>query len=98
MPWNGSLACVFDKKSIARSAPTRSGVYVILSLGRWLYVGESGSIRGSLSLQLSGVNPCVAAHDPTHFMYELVPDADRAARRRALILEFRAVCNPCERA
>jgi hypothetical protein len=54
MPWNGSAACIYDRASIARSAPTRSGVYVILSLGRWLYVGESGSIRGSLSLGLSG--------------------------------------------
>jgi|MudIll2142460700_1097286.scaffolds.fasta_scaffold1024170_1 excinuclease UvrABC nuclease subunit len=98
MPWHGSTACSYDQASIARSAPTRSGVYVILSLGRWLYVGESGSIRGSLALQFAGVNPCIAAHEPTHFMYELVPDADRAARRRELILEFPSVCNPCERA
>ena len=97
MPWNGSAACIYDEASIHRSAPTHSGVYVILSLGRWLYVGESGSIRGSLWLQYSGVNPCVTANEPTHFMYELVPDADRAARRRELILEFQSVCNPCAR-
>lgn len=93
MPWNGSAACVYDLASILHRAPTTSGVYVILSQERWLYVGESGSLRGSLSLQLSGVNPCLTAHDPTHFMYELVPDADRAARRRELILEFQPVCN-----
>ena len=93
MPWKGSAACVYDLASIIQRAPTTSGVYAILSLGRWLYVGESGSLRGSLSLQLSGANPRLLAHEPTHFMYELVPDADRAARRRELILEFQPVCN-----
>jgi hypothetical protein len=32
------------------------------------------------------------ASEPTHFVYELVPDADRAARRRELILEFQPEC------
>ena len=93
MPWKGSAACAYDLASIVHHAPTTSGVYAILSAGRWLYVGESGSIRGGLSLQFSGVNPGLAAHEPTHFMYGLVPDADRAARRRELILEFQSVCN-----
>ena len=93
MPWKGSTTCAYDLTSIIHHAPTTSGVYAILSLGRWLYVGESGSLRGSLSLQLSGVNPRLTANDPTHFMYELVPDADRAARRRELILEFQPVCH-----
>ena len=93
MPWKGSTTCVYDLASIIQRAPTTSGVYAILSLGRWLYVGESGSLRGGLSLQLSGVNPCLTARDPTHFMYELVPDADRAARRRELILEFQPACH-----
>jgi len=79
--------------SIMRHTPTASGVYAVLSLGRWLYVGESGSLRGGLSLQFSGGNLCLSGHDPTHFMYELVPDSDRAARRRELILEFQPVCN-----
>ena len=93
MPWNGSAAYIYDLASIGQHAPTSSGVYVILSVGRWLYVGESGSIRGSLSLQFSGANPCITANEPTHFMYELVPDPDRAARRRELSLEFQSVCN-----
>ena len=93
MPWRGSAACAYDLESINHHVPSASGVYVILSAGRWLYVGESGSIRGSLSLQFSGVNPRIMANDPTHFMYELVPDADRAARRRELILEFQSLCN-----
>jgi len=93
MPWNGSGPCNFEMASILRHTPTASGVYVVLSLGRWLYVGESGSLRGGLSLQFSGVNSRLAVHHPTHFMYELVADADRAARRRELILEFQPVCN-----
>ena len=93
MPWNGSGPCVYEMASIVRHTPTASGVYVVLSLGRWLYVGESGSLRGGLSLQFSGTNSRVAGHHPTHFMYELVADADRAARRRELILEFQPVCN-----
>jgi excinuclease UvrABC nuclease subunit len=83
---------VYNRDTIAH-APTTSGVYAVLSVGRWLYVGESGSIRGSLSLQFAGANPCLAGLDPTHFMYELVPDAERAARRRELIAEFRPACN-----
>ena len=93
MPWNGSGPCPFDTASIERHTPTASGVYVVLSLGRWLYVGESGSLRGGLSLQCSGANTPLAGHHPTHFMYELVPDAERAARRRELILEFQPVCH-----
>jgi hypothetical protein len=93
MPWNGSGPCIYEMASIVRHTPTASGVYAVLSLGRWLYVGESGSLRGGLSLQFSGGNPRLAGLDPTHFMYELVPDADRVARRRELILEFQPVCN-----
>lgn len=93
MPWNGSGPWNFELSSIVRQTPTASGVYVVLSLGRWLYVGESGSLRGGLSLLCSGANSRFAEHHPTHFMYELVPDADRAARRRELIHEFRPVCN-----
>jgi hypothetical protein len=93
MPWNGSGLCIYEMASIARHTPAASGVYAVLSLGRWLYVGESGSLRGGLSLQFSGGNPCLSGRDPTHFMYELVPDADRAARRRELIREFQPVCN-----
>ncbi len=93
MPWNGSGPCHFEMASILRHTPTASGVYVVLSLGRWLYVGESGSLRGSLSLQFSGASSRLAEHHPTHFMYELVADADRMARRRELILEFQPVCN-----
>jgi hypothetical protein len=40
-----------------------------------------------------GFHAVLAGHDPTHFMYELVPDADRVARRRELIFEFHRVCN-----
>ena len=93
MPWNGSGLWPFDKASIERHTPTASGVYVVLSLGRWLYVGESGSLRGGLSLQCSEVNTPLAGHYATHFMYELVPDAERTARRRDLILEFQPVCH-----
>jgi len=92
MPGKGSAACAYDLESINHHVPSTSGVYVILSHARWLYVGESGSLRGSLTLQLSGLNPGLAAHEPTHFMYELVPDAGRAARRRELILEFQPEC------
>jgi excinuclease UvrABC nuclease subunit len=84
---------VYEEGSIIRHAPTTSGVYVVPSLGRWLYVGESGSLRGGLSFQFSGANSRLVGHHPTHFMYELVPDVERAARRRELILEFQPVCN-----
>ncbi len=93
MPWMGSEARNYDIASIMRHTPRASGVYVVLSLGRWLYVGESGSLQGGLSLQFSGSDSHLAGQHPTHFMYELVPDADRAARRRELILEFQPVCN-----
>ncbi len=93
MPWNGSGPWNFELAAVVRHTPTASGVYVVLSLGRWLYVGESGSLRGGLLLQCSGGNSRLAEHHPTHFMYELVPDADRAARRRELIHEFQPVCN-----
>ncbi len=93
MLWNGSEPCTFEIASILCHTPTVSGVYVVRSLGRWLYVGESGSLRGGLSLQCASANSRFAEHHPTHFMDELVADADRAARRRELILEFQPACN-----
>jgi excinuclease UvrABC nuclease subunit len=93
MPWNGSGTWNFELASILRHTPTASGVYVVLSLGRWLYVGESGSLRGGLALRCSGAHSRLAEHHPTHFMYELVADAERVARRRELIREFQPVCN-----
>ena len=93
MPWNRSGPWNFELASSGRHTPTASGVCVVLSLGRRLYAGESGSLRGGLSLHGSGEHSRLAEHHPTHFMYELVPDADRAARRHALIHEFQPVCN-----
>jgi len=68
MPWNRSGPWSCELASIVRRAPTASGVYVVPSLGRWLYVGESGSLRGGLLLQCSGENSRLAEHHPTHFM------------------------------
>jgi hypothetical protein len=93
MSWQGSPAFDFALRSVFYNAPWDSGVYVILSRKRWLYVGASPSIRGSLLRHLSGGDPRMRQHQPTHFMFERVSAADRVVRQWELIQEFQPVCN-----
>jgi hypothetical protein len=96
MPWTGSARFAFDTLSILANAPAASGVYAILSQESWIYVGESGTIRGGLLARSACADPCVTRNAPTHFMYDLSPYEDRWVRREELIQEFQPVCNEPE--
>jgi hypothetical protein len=93
MPWQGSERFAFEIFSILQHAPTRSGVYVTVARGKWVYVGEADNLCGQLLLDLEGDNPCIARYRPTHFAFELVAPRTRKARQQELIQEFRPVCN-----
>jgi len=80
MPWNGSGPRIYEMASIMRHTPTTSGS---TRCSRWVG-GSTWESRAACGRPVAPVlrgNPCLSGHDPTHFMYELVPDADRVARR-----------------
>jgi len=93
MAWSGSNRFGFNEGWIRIYAPAGSGVYAIYAGERWLYIGETGDIRGELLLHLAGEIPCVAQHNLTHFAFQSVSSGDRVARQRELIAEYRPACN-----
>ena len=93
MPWRGSKAFRYELLSMIRNVPADSGVYVILSEEKCLYVGESPSLLSNLLLEVWGIDPRILQHNPTHYMFELNPAASRSARQQELIEELQPACN-----
>ena len=91
--WRRSKPFRYDLLSISQNVPAESGVYVILSGERCLYVGESPNLLANLLLEVWGIDLCIRQHNPTHYMFETVPAAIRKARQQELIEELRPVCN-----
>jgi hypothetical protein len=82
----------FGYAGVQQKAPEESGVYVIYSAARWIHVGDSDDIRRSLLRHLNEALPCMDGEGPLSFGFELRGDADRAARRRALVAELAPSC------
>ncbi len=93
MAWRGSNRFGFNEAWVRIYAPAGSGVYAIYAGERWLYIGETESIRDDLLRHLAGEISCVAQQKPTHFAFQSVSAGDRAARQQELIAEYRPVCN-----
>jgi hypothetical protein len=76
-------------RAVQDRAPQASGVYAIFTPRRWLYVGETDDIRRSLldHLNDAGADGLVRT-GPLSFSFEVVPPAERVARRRALVAEL----------
>ena len=73
-------------RAVQDRAPDASGVYGIFTPRRWLHIGETDDIRGSLLDYLNDADvEGLADEGPLSFSFEEVPPARRAARRLALI-------------
>jgi hypothetical protein len=79
-------AFVLGFRAVQDLAPRVSGVYAIFTPRRWLYIEETDDIRRSLLDRLNDAEARgIADSGDLSFSFEVVPPAERAARRRALI-------------
>jgi len=93
----GTDTYVFGFRAVHDMAPGASGVYTIYTSQQWLYVGESDDIRQSLFEHLNAPGACMNRRGPLSYSFELVPAAERAARRQALIAALVPACNSAMR-
>ena len=89
-----SDAYMFTFEAVRRKAPNASGVYTIYTARQWVYVGESDDIRQSLFEHLNAPGACMKRRGPLSYSFELVPAAERATRRQALVTALVPACNP----
>ena len=93
MPWMNRNGFPYSQLGITMNAWEASGVYGLYKEQQWIYIGETGDMRGRLLEHLGGDHPRIVAAMPTYFSYELHPAFKRVARQDALILELRPLCN-----
>ncbi len=83
----------YQLETITRNAPTISGIFMIYSRSRCVYVGESDDVCASLLEIYYEDNPCLNDKHLTHFSLDLVPPEARVARETERIREFGPICN-----
>lgn len=81
----------FSQLSIFLHAPAKSGVYLLRSSSRCIYVGESENIRKSLLSHVRGDDPWITLWAPTQFSFELCGESARVQRRNHLSARLRPV-------
>jgi hypothetical protein len=61
-------------RAVQDKAPSAAGIYAIYTSHRWLYIGETDDIRGSLLQRLNDPDATWAEeHLPLSFSFETVP-------------------------
>jgi hypothetical protein len=83
----------WNREAIVGSAPSLSGVYVIWSENRCVYVGESQNLQLRLMAHLGGDHEGITRAQPTSFSFEAVPAGLRGPRQSALIFQLRPICS-----
>lgn len=83
----------YELDTVTRNAPTISGIFMIYSRNRCVYVGESDDICGSLLEIYFDANPCLAEQELTHFTFEPASPESRVHRQAECIREFGPACN-----
>jgi hypothetical protein len=93
MPFEEFGTYVFTPEAVREDAPSASGLYVIFTPERWVFIGASDNVRQALFQHLNSPDPCFQQYGPLSFSCELAAPTERADRRDALIAELRPVCN-----
>lgn len=70
---------------VHQKAPVASGVYTIYTPTRWVCVGESDDIRGSLFRHLNHPIGCMNRLGPLSFSFEVGNKVERMARWHTLV-------------
>ena len=92
MPFPDTNHFALTRNSVRAHAPSDSGVYGIFSRIQWIYVGESRDIQQRLLEHIEDTEADIKRYGPTGFVFELQPEAARAARRDALLRELPVEC------
>jgi hypothetical protein len=93
MAYKPSQSYMFGYRAVDDKVPGASGVYAIFAARRWVYVGESSDIRTSLFRHLNNKDTGMTRFGALSFSFELLPSADRVARKQALVAELKPACN-----
>jgi hypothetical protein len=81
----------FNQLSIFLHAPAKSGLYLLRTSARCIYVGETDNIRKSLLAHLRGDIPWITLWAPSHFSFELCREASRILRMSQLAAKLQPV-------
>ena len=81
----------FSQLSIFLYAPAKSGVYLLRTSARCVYVGETENIRKSLLAHLRGDIPWITVWAPSRFSFELCSDGSRAQLKNKLSAQLQPV-------
>ncbi len=81
----------FNELSVLLQAPAKSGIYLLQTSNRCIYIGESDNVRKSLLAHLHGDLPWITVWSPSRFCFELCPDSSRAALRDQLVEQLQPV-------
>jgi len=93
MDWDELPQFSLSRANVVRHAPEESGVYGLISHGKWIYIGHSFNIQRALLDYLNGQKPYVLQWQPKHFCFELKPFKERLARQKELAARYQPVCN-----
>lgn len=93
MTWNPTKYA-FSRAAVDLYAPSAGGVYALYKGDTVIYVGEAVRLREALMKHLASSDNCIQQWRPSEFSFDPLPAHERVARKNALILELRPVCNP----
>lgn len=83
----------FNRRTVLKVAPKKSGVFALYSLDRWVYVGNAANIQAALLAHMDGADPCTYCAVPTRFQFEIVSPGQRVRRQEELIQLLGPKCN-----
>ena len=88
----------FTQLSIFLHVPAKSGVYLLRTSARCIYVGETENLRKSLLAHLHGDIPWITVWAPSCFSFELSSDDSRAQLKDQLTARLQPVIGNHDRA
>lgn len=93
MPFENHGNRSFTAISIAKNAPSESGIYGLADARRWIYIGETADIQAELLKHLQKPHLFLREHPPSGFTYELTTAGKRIERQNQLVLELEPIGN-----
>jgi len=90
MPFPQQTPHGYTKAAVESLNPNQNGCYGIFRGSTCVYVGR-GDIRTRMLAHIGGDNSCITTQAPNQW-YSMVTQNDEAAEK-ALILEFKPICN-----
>ena len=93
MPFNPPFPRPFIASEVRARVPAESGVFGISNSGEWIYIGECANLQATLLAILQRPNDAFPDRIPTGFVFERCDLANRPARQRTLVCEYKPTFN-----